>query len=235
MDHLSSTSARDRQNLSTGTSNDGSDDATDVESRGDNLTTSVINPDPSLFHKIKNQNSILTLLVSDSKIFAGTQGGDLLVWSLETFEFLANVHAHRGSVLCLSLSADRKFLFSGAGDAIVNVWCTNNLTRQYSIYSRYDVGDVFCVVYSTDLQTVYLGAQNTSIQVSPKSDPVRPIQLLISSSGMISPKKIPGLRPTLYRIRLTGTTVSLTPRDLPESLRLDLRHPQDQEPLEDKI
>lgn len=34
---------------------------------------------PSLFHKIKNQKSILAIAVSDSRIYAGTQGGDLLV------------------------------------------------------------------------------------------------------------------------------------------------------------
>lgn len=45
------------------------------------------------------------------------------------------------------------------------VWCPETLNRLYSIYSKYDVGDVFCVVYSVELQTVYLGAQNTSIQV----------------------------------------------------------------------
>jgi len=141
------------------------DAVSDAEGHEGAHAASVIIPDPTLFHKIKDQKSILTLLVADSKIFAGTQSGDLLVWSLETFEFLANIHAHRGSVLCLCLSADKKLLFSSAGDAIVNVWCTSSLTRQYSIYSKYDVGDVFCVVYSTDLQTVYLGAQNTSIQV----------------------------------------------------------------------
>lgn len=43
------------------------------------------------------------------------------VWSLETFELLLNVHAHRSSVLCLYLSAGGEFLFSSAGDAIVNV------------------------------------------------------------------------------------------------------------------
>ena len=32
------------------------------------------------------------------------------------------------------------------------------------MYSTYDVGDVFCLAYSTELHTVYLGAQNTSIQ-----------------------------------------------------------------------
>ena len=35
--------------------------------------------EPALFHKVKNQRSILALVVSDSKIYAGTQGGELLV------------------------------------------------------------------------------------------------------------------------------------------------------------
>lgn len=103
------------------------------------------------------------------------------VWSLETYELLFSVVAHTGSILCLSLSADKNLLLSSAGDAIVNarnpnlrcvadtdisqVWCPETLKRLYSLYSKYDVGDVFCVVYSTELQTVYLGAQNTSIQV----------------------------------------------------------------------
>lgn len=103
------------------------------------------------------------------------------VWSLETYELLFSVVAHAGSILCLFLSADSKLLISSAGDAIVNVrypplrcsaytntsqvWCPETLKRLYSIYSKYDVGDVFCVVYSVELQTVYLGSQNTSIQV----------------------------------------------------------------------
>lgn len=36
-------------------------------------------PEPTLFHKVKNQKSILALAVSDSKLYAGTQGGELLV------------------------------------------------------------------------------------------------------------------------------------------------------------
>lgn len=34
---------------------------------------------PTLFHKVKNQKSILALAVSDSKLYAGTQGGEILV------------------------------------------------------------------------------------------------------------------------------------------------------------
>ena len=134
------------------------------ESRTTSPAASMSAPKPVLFHKIKGQASILSLLISDSKIFAGTQDGDLLVWSLETYQLLASVQAHRGSLLGLCLSEDGKLLCSSAGDAIVNVWGTSTLQRLYSIYSKYDVGDVFCVAYSAALQSVYLGAQNTSIQ-----------------------------------------------------------------------
>ena len=34
---------------------------------------------PKLFHKVKNQKSILALVIGDAKIYAGTQGGDILV------------------------------------------------------------------------------------------------------------------------------------------------------------
>lgn len=120
--------------------------------------------DPSLFHRIQSQKSILALQVSDGRIYAGTQGGDLVIYSLTTFETLYTIHAHRGSLLSLTLSTDEKLLFTSGGDAIVNVWSTQSLTRIYSIYSTYDVGDVFCVAFSSELQTAYLGAQNTSIQ-----------------------------------------------------------------------
>ncbi|KAI9651590.1 MAG: hypothetical protein M1829_002598 [Trizodia sp. TS-e1964] len=120
---------------------------------------------PDRSHRIQHSKSILTLVVSDQNIFAGTQGGEILIWSLETFQLAKNIQGHRGSVLCLILSQKRQLLFSSAGDAIINVWCTENFRRVYSIYSTYDVGDVFCVAFSPGLNTVYFGAQNTSIQV----------------------------------------------------------------------
>ena len=172
---------------------------------------SVSSTQPVLFHKVNNQRSILALLVSESQIFAGTQGGDLLVWSLESFELLANVHAHRGSILCLHLSGDKKLLFSSAGDALVNVWCTKSFSRQYSIYSKYDVGDVFCVVFSAQLQTAYLGAQNTSIQVHTVL--IRNVEAGSNwGSGTICLKKTQDLRQNPNRIRHTEITASSTLR-----------------------
>lgn len=53
------------------------------------------------------------------KIFI--DGCDIQVWSLNTYELLKRIIAHKGAVLGLSLSSDGKLLFSCAGDAIVNV------------------------------------------------------------------------------------------------------------------
>ena len=44
------------------------------------------------------------------------------------------------------------------------MWNARTLKRTFSAYSTYDVGDVFSLAFSERLQTVYVGAQNTSIQ-----------------------------------------------------------------------
>ncbi|KAK3051746.1 hypothetical protein LTR09_007046 [Extremus antarcticus] len=119
---------------------------------------------PTLLHRLGHNSSILTLALSDEFIYAGTRGGEILVYSLRTYAKKASIEGHRGSVLGLCLSGDQELLFSSGGDRIVNVWKTGDLSRQACLYSSYDVGDVFCVAYSEVLRTVYLGAQNTTIQ-----------------------------------------------------------------------
>ncbi|KAF2030462.1 glutathione degradosome [Setomelanomma holmii] len=119
---------------------------------------------PVLAHRMKHDKSILALAVSSQYLFAGTQGGEILVYSLDTYERRRVIHAHKGSVLGFCLSQDQKLLFSSATDPIVNVWCTSSFRHVYAFWSTHDVGDIFCVAYSSYHQTVYLGAQNTSIQ-----------------------------------------------------------------------
>ncbi|KAF2157577.1 glutathione degradosome [Myriangium duriaei CBS 260.36] len=118
----------------------------------------------ALTHRLRHDKSILVLVLSEQHIFAGTQGGEILVFCLDTFERVATIEGHRGSVLGLCLSEDRSLLFSSAGDRLINVWDTKTYRRRYFLFSTYDVGDIFCVAYSSRLQTVYLGLQNTAIQ-----------------------------------------------------------------------
>ncbi|KAK5113400.1 hypothetical protein LTR62_003500 [Meristemomyces frigidus] len=119
---------------------------------------------PILSHRLKHDSSILALVCGEEEIYAGTQAGEIVVYGLSTFERQAVIEGHRGSVLGLCLSEEHGLLFSSAGDRIVNVWNTADLTRKCCLYSSYDVGDIFCIAYSATLQTVYLGAQNTTIQ-----------------------------------------------------------------------
>lgn len=66
--------------------------------------------------------------------------------------------------MCLCLAGDQSLLISSGGDAIIQVWHAETFENLYTIYSTFDVGDVFCLAYSANLQTAWFGAQNTSIQ-----------------------------------------------------------------------
>lgn len=50
-----------------------------VISNGSHSDPTGESPQPKLLHKVKNQRSILALAVAGAKIYAGTQGGDILV------------------------------------------------------------------------------------------------------------------------------------------------------------
>ena len=123
-------------------------------------------PTPSLVHSLRHSSTVLAVAVSPEHdaIYAGTQDGEITAWSLATFHQIRQVQAHKRSVLSLFLSPDQSLLFSSAGDPVVNVWCPKTLRRLYEIYGVYDVGDIFCTAYSAQTDTVYLGAQNATIQ-----------------------------------------------------------------------
>ncbi|KAI0623739.1 beta-Ala-His dipeptidase [Pyrenophora tritici-repentis] len=137
---------------------------TPVETKGTEIAGPNAIRTPVQAHRMKHDKSILALAVSPRYIFAGTQGGEILVYSLDTYERRSVIHAHKGSVLGLCLSQDRNWLFSSAADPIVNVWCTSTFKHLYALWSPYDIGDIFCVAYSSYHRAVYFGAQNTSIQ-----------------------------------------------------------------------
>lgn len=156
-------------------------------------------PAPERIHQLKHDSSVLAIAVDHEFIFAGTHDGEILAWSLDTFQLVHRIQAHKRSVLCLALSTTsnasaaaacaepsppsspaaeaatpekpKTLLFSSAGDAIISVWCPSTLKRLYEIYSPHDVGDVFSVAYSPQNDTVYMGAQNTTIQWVSLNDP----------------------------------------------------------------
>ncbi|KAJ5937275.1 Peptidase M20 [Penicillium verhagenii] len=132
--------------------------------QGKDDATSAPLSDCGIGHRVLASRSVLALVVDEECVFAGLQGGDIVAWSLETYDLVLSVHAHKESVLGLYLSEDGNLLFSSGGDSVINVWSTRTFERLYSIYPHHDVGDIFTVVYSASNQTIYCGAQNTSIQ-----------------------------------------------------------------------
>ncbi|EWC46418.1 hypothetical protein DRE_04361 [Drechslerella stenobrocha 248] len=128
---------------------------------------SVVAVEPSEqtpLHRVHCAGSVLAIAVSARHIYAGTQSGDIAVFSIETYDHITDLKGHSRCILSLVLSDDESLLLSSAGDAIVNVWSADTFERVHTIYSVFDVGDIFCVAYSSKLSTVYFGAQNTSIQ-----------------------------------------------------------------------
>ncbi|RFU81073.1 beta-ala-his dipeptidase [Trichoderma arundinaceum] len=136
-------------------------------------TPACLQTQPELLHSLKHSSSVLALAVSPQhdSIYAGTQDGEIVVWSLSTFHQVQQVQAHKRSVMSLSLSPDGSYLFSSACDPIINVWCPRSLRRLYEIYGNHDVGDIFSTAYSPQLDTLYIGAQNMTIQWVSLSDP----------------------------------------------------------------
>ncbi|KAG6040646.1 hypothetical protein E4U41_007547 [Claviceps citrina] len=130
---------------------------------------------PELVHNLRHSSTVLALAVSPEheSIYAGTQDGEIVVWSLDTFHQLRQVQAHKRSVLSLVLSPDSSLLFSSACDAVINVWCPRTLRRLYEVYGVHDVGDIFCTAYSPQHERLYIGAQNTTIQWVALNSPSR--------------------------------------------------------------
>lgn len=109
-------------------------------------------------------NSVLSLVCSYKYLFSGSQDPYIRVWNLSAFQQIKTLRGHTGGILCLYLSGDYTMLFSSSGDETVRVWNTETLNCLYVIQSSHDVGDLFSVVYSDPLETLYIGCQNTSIQ-----------------------------------------------------------------------
>jgi di- and tripeptidase len=120
-------------------------------------------------HDLKHDSAVLALAVNDEYIFAGTDDGEIVVWSLSTFQLAKRIQAHKRTILWLTIAAETPdsettLLISSAADAIVSIWCPRTFRRLYEIYSTHHVGDIFSVAYSPQQETIYVGAQDTTIQ-----------------------------------------------------------------------
>ncbi|PWY99837.1 Zn-dependent exopeptidase, partial [Testicularia cyperi] len=120
-----------------------------------------------LQHTIDQKSSVLSLAVDEERnlLYSGSQSGYIHVWDLATFQPSARLEGHTCSVLSLELAPEKEWLFSSSGDNTVRVWDTRTLASLFVIYPAEDnVGDIFSLKWCSDLETLYLGCQSTSIQ-----------------------------------------------------------------------
>ncbi|KAH9480318.1 putative di- and tripeptidase DUG2 [Psilocybe cubensis] len=124
-------------------------------------------PPPVLIHSLhESRSSVLSLASNERYIFSGSQNQDISVWDKETFQLKDTLRGHTGSVLGLEYAKDKKWLFSSSGDSTVRVWSTETLEPLYIIqpYMGEGAGDLFSLAWSSALQTIFIGCQNTSLQ-----------------------------------------------------------------------
>ncbi|KAF5381886.1 hypothetical protein D9757_007553 [Collybiopsis confluens] len=122
---------------------------------------------PFQWHSLHKLNSsILCLAANDEYIFSGNQDNDILVWDKKTFELKATLRGHTRSVLALVYAQDKNWLFSSSGDSTVRVWSAATLKPIYIIdtYAETCAGDLFTIAWCSNLQTIFIGCQNTSLQ-----------------------------------------------------------------------
>ena len=73
---------------------------------------------------------------------------------------------HKDGVFCLRFDDVNGRLFSGAGDGTVKIWDTEDLQLLSTVRVASNPGDILCLAWSKSNNMVYLGCQDTSIQVS---------------------------------------------------------------------
>ncbi|EIW59658.1 Zn-dependent exopeptidase [Trametes versicolor FP-101664 SS1] len=138
-----------------------------------NLVASLSRPvlsidrQPKLFHSLQQEhNSVLSLAADDESIYTGSQDGQISVWDKTTFKLRAVLKGHNGSVLALEYAPEKHWLFSASGDSTIRVWNTRNHAPLYLVHPHLetDSGDLFSLVWCPQLQTIYFGCQNTSLQ-----------------------------------------------------------------------
>ncbi|KDQ11164.1 hypothetical protein BOTBODRAFT_35706 [Botryobasidium botryosum FD-172 SS1] len=137
-------------------------------------TSQCATPQPRLAHTLHQElSSVLSLAADERHFFSGSQGQDIYVWDRSTLQVKTTLQGHTGSVLALEIAKEKEWLFSSAGDSTVRIWSTRTLTPLYTITPHLDTdsGDIFSLVYSSTLNTLFFGCQNTSLQWVDLSNP----------------------------------------------------------------
>lgn len=134
---------------------------------------------PTLLHRWSHGFSVLSIAISKKHklLFSGTQDSKILIYNLTNFQKIGTIDTdHNGSILNLIISNNENYLFSTSSDSLIKIWDISGLNRDTehdshngikeitTIYSLIDIGDIFSIALSKNLNILFFGSQNTSIQ-----------------------------------------------------------------------
>ncbi|KIM43328.1 hypothetical protein M413DRAFT_69177 [Hebeloma cylindrosporum] len=183
---------------------------------------------PLLVHSLhETRSSVLSLAANENYIFSGSQNRDIAVWDKTTFQLKGTLRGHTGSVLGLEYAKEKNWLFSSSGDSTVRVWSAVTLEPIYVItpYMGEGSGDLFSLSWSSEMQTIFLGCQNTSLQWF---DFREPISRSPSSLSFVDAHKFFDSYPQYERkpadIHANNKGAKLYGRSSPESDHSDAAH-----------
>lgn len=126
--------------------------------------------EPRAEHRWSCDQSVLSLATGGQHVYAGTEDGQICVYDLSTWQLVKTVQAHQGGVGCLAIASKSGsgYLVSGGTDSLIRVWGRGDgdepLKEVYTVYSLFDIGDVFSLAWSERTHTLYFGCQNASVQ-----------------------------------------------------------------------
>ncbi|MDY6805325.1 MAG: serine/threonine-protein kinase [Cyanobacteriota bacterium] len=96
------------------------------------------------------------------KLVAGTSDWRLILWDLETEEFLFSLNNY-GKVWSVAISPDGKTTVTGSGDTIVRIWDTDSGILIDALYYHFDI--IYAVAIAPDGKTFATGSEDTTIKV----------------------------------------------------------------------
>ncbi|OLY79987.1 putative di- and tripeptidase DUG2 [Smittium mucronatum] len=112
----------------------------------------------------KYDGSVLSLSITDNKLFSGSQDSNIYVWDLQTFQLIRVLSGHTGGIMCLALDRNSSLLFSGSADGTIRVWDVDTLSCLYKIVAGSNSGSILSIVYVDEYELIVIGCQNSTIQ-----------------------------------------------------------------------
>lgn len=136
------------------------------------------------------RSSVLCLTTTSTHIFAGTQAGTILVYDRVYYRRVATISAHTRAVFSL-LVIDGDCIFSCSGDDTIKVYrptfddakalqSGSWLVAEIGMADN-NAGDLYSMAWDELSRTLFIGNQNTSIQVSTEYKPLRRYQCIETS------------------------------------------------------